>query len=325
MKAAVTVCSEAAAPLKRPHRVGAWSGDPAPTADHSSTAAVWPRLADYVQLTKPRIAILVLFTVAAGALLAGGLHVNGLVLFHVLFGTALVAAGASALNQFIERRSDARMARTENRPLPAGRLSPAEALLFGAALGLGGVAYLALTLPWAAAVVAAATFALYVGVYTPLKPRTTLNTLVGAVSGALPPLIGWAAVRGGLTREALPLFLIVFLWQLPHFLAIAWVYRDQYAAAGLRMQPVADRTGRGAGWRMVGWCLALVPASLAPLAFGAGPAYAVGAVLLGLGFLASAVGFLGGPSVPQARRVLRVSLFYLPGVFALMLLDAAIR
>ena len=138
--------------------------------------------------------------------------------------------------------------------------------MFGALLGAGGVAYLALTLGhWAAAATAAATFVLYVGVYTPLKSRTTLNTLVGAVPGALPPLIGWAAVRGGLTWEALPLFLIVFLWQVPHFLAIAWIYRDQYARAGLRMLPVFDRTGRGTGWRMVGYCLALLPASLAPL------------------------------------------------------------
>jgi len=247
------------------------------------------------------------------------------VLFHVLFGTALVAAGASTLNQLLERRTDARMRRTENRPLPAGRLLPAEALLFAALLGAGGVAYLALTLPYWAALVAAATFALYVGVYTPLKRRTTLNTLVGAVPGALPPLIGWAAVRGGLTWEALPLFLIVFLWQLPHFLAIAWIYRDQYARAGLRMQPVGDRTGRAAGWRMVGYCLALLAASLAPLAFGAGAVYAAGAALLGLGFLASAAAFLRAPSVPQARRVLRASLLYLPGVFVLLLLDAALR
>ncbi len=283
-------------------------------------------LADYVALTKPRIAVLVLFTVAAGALLAGGMRVNLLTLGNVLFGTTLVAAGASALNQLIERRSDARMRRTENRPLPAGRLQPLEVLLFGVILGAGGVAYLALTLGnWSAAATAAATFVLYVGVYTPLKSRTTLNTLVGAVPGALPPLIGWAAVRGGLTWEALPLFLIVFLWQVPHFLAIAWIYRDQYARAGLRMQPVFDRTGRGTGWRMVGYCLALVPVSLTPLWFGTGVLYGVGAALLGLGFLASAVGFLCGPSAAQARRVLRTSLLYLPGVFALLMLDAVMR
>ena len=315
MKAIVSVWEETAAPLAPP-----------PLADFT-VAPVRARAADYLALTKPRVAVLVLFTVAAGALLAGGLHVDGLVLFHVLFGTTLVAAGASTLNQWIERLSDAHMRRTENRPLPAGRLQPAEVLAFGALLAAGGVAYLALTLShWAAAATAAATFALYVGVYTPLKSRTTLNTLVGAVPGALPPLIGWAAVRGGLTWDALPLFLIVFLWQVPHFLAIAWIYRDEYARAGLRMQPVYDPTGRGAGRRMVSYCLVLLPASLAPLWLGtAGPLYAVGAALLGVGFLAASAGFLRAPSTRAARRVLRASLLYLPGVFALLLLDAAIK
>jgi heme o synthase len=312
MKAAISVCNETTAPLARP--------------PFAVFTAVRPRLMDFVLLTKPRVAVLVLFTVAAGALLAGGLHVNGLVLFNVLLGTALVAAGASTLNQLIERRSDAHMRRTENRPLPAGRLQPLEVLVFGILLGAGGVTYLALTLNhWAAAATAAATFFLYVGVYTPLKSRTTLNTLIGAVPGALPPLIGWAAVRGGLTWEAAPLFLIVFLWQVPHFLAIAWIYRDQYARAGLRMQPCYDPTGRGAGWRMVGYCLVLLPVSLAPLLFGGGLMYGAGAGLLGVGFLASAVGFLGAPSKPSAWRVLRASLLYLPGVFALLLLDAAMK
>ncbi len=272
------------------------------------------------------MAVLVLFTVAAGALLAGGLHVSPLVLFHVVLGTALVAAGASTLNQLIERRSDARMSRTENRPLPSGRLQPLEVLAFGLLLGGGGVAYLALTLDrGAAAATAAVTFVCYVGVYTPLKSRTTLNTLIGAVPGALPPLIGWAAVRGGLTWGALPLFLIVFLWQVPHFLAIAWIYRDQYARAGLRMLPVYDRTGRGTGWRMIAYCIALLAASLAPLWLGTGGVvYGAGAALLGAGFLAASVGFLWAPSTFTARRVLRASLLYLPGVFALLLLDAAL-
>jgi heme o synthase len=315
MKADSYVCPETASPLVRPE-----------FAAFTAAPAVRPRLADYLELTKPRVAVLVLFTVAAGALLGGDLHVHGLVLFNVLLGTALVAAGASTLNQLIERRTDARMRRTENRPLPAGRLQPLEVLVFGVLLGAGGVVYLLLTLDhWHAAATAAVTFVLYVGVYTPLKPRTTLNTLIGAVPGALPPLIGWAAVRGALTWEALPLFLIVFLWQVPHFLAIAWIYRDQYARAGLRMQPVFDRTGRACGWRMVGYCLALLPASLAPLLFSMGAVYGLGAGLLGLGFLASAFGFLRAPSTQQARRVLRASLFYLPGIFALLLLDAAFK
>jgi heme o synthase len=314
MKADSYACPETASPLARPRR-----------AVFTAAQTARPRIADYLELTKPRVAVLVLFTVGAGALLAGGLHVNAVVFFNVLVGTTLVAGGASTLNQLIERGTDARMRRTENRPLPAGRLQPLEVLLFGVLLGAGGVVYLLVTLDhWCAAATAALTFVLYVGVYTPLKSRTTLNTLIGAVPGALPPLIGWAAVRGGLTWDALPLFLIVFLWQVPHFLAIAWIYREEYARAGLRMQPVFDRTGLGCGWRMIGYSLVLLPASLTPLLFGAGAVYGVGAGLLGLAFLASAVGFLRAPSTQQARRVLRASLLYLPGVFGLLLLDAAL-
>jgi protoheme IX farnesyltransferase len=284
------------------------------------------RAADYLALTKPRVAVLVLFTVAAGVLLAGGRHVSLAVLLHAVFGTALVAAGASALNQLLERHSDARMRRTENRPLPAGRLQPWEVLLFGVLLALVGVAYLALTLHSpCAAVVAAFTCACYVGVYTPLKPRTPLNTLVGAVPGALPPVIGWCAVSGAITEEAVTLFAILFLWQVPHFLAIAWMYRDQYRRAGLCMLPVLDPDGRLTGRHMVTYCLALLPASLGPVLLGeAGLLYLGGAVLLGLAFLASALKFQRLRSVGQARRVLRASLLYLPGLLALLLLDRAL-
>jgi protoheme IX farnesyltransferase len=284
------------------------------------------RAADYLALTKPRVAVLVLFTVAAGVLLAGGPRVSLAVLLHAVFGTALVAAGASALNQLLERHSDARMRRTENRPLPAGRLQPWEVLLFGMLLALAGVAYLALTLhsPCAAAV-AAFTCACYVGVYTPLKPRTPLNTLVGAVPGALPPVIGWCAVRGAITPEAVTLFAILFLWQVPHFLAIAWMYRDEYRRAGLCMLTVLDRDGRLTGRHMVSYCLALLPASLGPVLLGeAGLLYLGGSALLGLGFLASALKFQRLRSVRQARRVLRASLVYLPGLLALLLLDRAV-
>ena len=281
------------------------------------------RVADYLELTKPRIAVVVLFTVAAGYLLAAGGKPELAPLLHTLFGTALVASGASALNQLLERHSDARMRRTENRPLPAGRLRPAEVALFGSALGFGGVLYLALLLrqPWAA-LVAAATFASYVFVYTPLKRVTTLNTLVGAVPGALPPVIGWAAVRAPAAPEVVTLFLIIFLWQVPHFLAIAWIYRDDYARAGLRMLPVYDRGGRVTGGAMVAYCLALILVSLAPVLTGsAGPVYLGGALLLGLGFLACAAGFARNCSVARARRVLRASLIYLPALLALLLLD----
>jgi heme o synthase len=293
----------------------------------SAASLVRARLADYLELTKPRIAVLVLFTVGIGCFLAAGLRLDLLVLMHVLFGTALVAGGASALNQLLERHSDARMKRTENRPLPAGRLQPLEVLAFGVLLGGGGVAYLALALPgtWTP-VVAAVTFLCYVFVYTPLKRATALNTLVGAVPGALPPVIGWVAARGGLGYPVLVLFLIVFLWQVPHFLAIAWIYREDYARAGLRMLPVVDPRGGVTGGRMVLYCLALIPVSLAPvLVAGSGWVYLTGALLLGLGFLASALGFLWTQTVPQARRVLRASLLYLPLLLGLLLLDGAAR
>jgi protoheme IX farnesyltransferase len=284
-----------------------------------------PRVAEYVALTKPRVAVLVLFTVAAGAMLAGGPEVSPVVVLHAVLGTALVAAGASALNQWLERHSDARMRRTQGRPLPAGRLLPAEALTFGLFLGLTGVVYLACTLSHpAAAAVAAFTFAAYVGVYTPLKSRTSLNTLVGAVPGALPPIIGWCAVRGSINVEAVNLFFILFLWQVPHFLAIAWIYREEYARAGLCMLPVGDRDGRRTAQQMVLYCLTLLSISLTPAVVGgAGLLYVAGALVLGLGFVASTLSFQRKRSVRKARLVLHVSLFYLPALFALLLLDRA--
>jgi protoheme IX farnesyltransferase len=283
------------------------------------------RVADYVELTKPRVAVLVLFTVAAGALLAGGRAVQPLLVIHTVLATALIAAGASALNQFLERHSDGRMRRTEGRPLPSGRLRPAEVLCFGLVLGVAGVVWLALALPTpCAAVVAVVTFVCYVGVYTPLKSRTTYNTLVGAVPGALPPVIGYTAVTGTITPEAWALFLIVFVWQVPHFLAIAWIYRDEYARAGLRMLPVVDPDGRRTSRSMIAWCVALLPVSLLPLWLDPTRlAYASGAVLLGVAFLGGAVWFRRERTAARARVVLRLSLLYLPGLLALLLLDGA--
>jgi protoheme IX farnesyltransferase len=281
------------------------------------------RAIDYVTLTKPRVAVLVLFTVGAGAFLAGGAALNPMVLVHTILGTALVAAGASTLNQLIERHSDALMRRTASRPLPAGRLQPGEVLLFGLLLGVTGVAYLAVTLRQPCTpLVAAVTFMAYVGIYTPLKSRTTLNTLVGAVPGALPPVIGWTAVRGQIDGQAWALFVIVFLWQVPHFLAIAWMYREDYARAGLKMLPTIDPEGGMTGRQMVVYAAGLIPASLFPLWLGTGgPVYLAGAGLLGCWFLASTVVFARRPSLEHARRVLRVSLVYLPGLLALLLLD----
>jgi protoheme IX farnesyltransferase len=215
------------------------------------------------------------------------------------------------------------MRRTENRPLPAGRLQPVEVLLFGLCLGVAGVAYLAFTLkqPWTA-LLAAFTFVSYVWIYTPLKRLTPLNTLVGAIPGAMPPVLGWTAVHGFVGMDALVLFLIVFFWQVPHFLAIAWIYRDDYARAGLQMLPVVDRDGRLTSRHMLSYCVALLPASLAPGLFGlTGPIYLLGAVVLGLGFTVSVLGFTRNHTIPQARRVLRASLVYLPALLALWLVD----
>jgi protoheme IX farnesyltransferase len=299
-------------------------------APGAARAAAAPRPAEarsrfvaYAELTKPRIALMVLFTVVIGAVLGAGGRVELLPLLHTVLGTTLVAAGASTLNMYLERRADARMRRTANRPLPAGRLLPLEALLFGSALGLGGTAYLALLLPhpWAA-LVAAITFVTYVFVYTPLKRVTPLNTLVGAVPGALPPLIGWTAMRGSLDVEAAGLFLIVFFWQVPHFMAIAWIHREDYARGGFRMLPVVDPRGVATGRNMAVYCLALIPASLLPALGGhVGLIYAVGALLLGLAFFACTLGFLRSATTANARRVLRGSLLYLPAVLALLLID----
>jgi protoheme IX farnesyltransferase len=285
------------------------------------------RFVAYAELTKPRIAVMVLFTVLIGAVLATTGRIDLLLLVHTVLGTALVAAGASTLNMYLERRADARMHRTEGRPLPAGRLRPREALLFGSALGIGGTAYLWAALPQAwAALVAAVTFVTYVFVYTPLKRVTPLNTLVGAVPGALPPLIGWTAVRGSLDVEAVGLFLIVFLWQVPHFLAIAWIHREDYARGGFRMLPSVDPDGRLTARNMVVYCLALVPASLVPALGGrVGLVYVAAAPLLGLAFFACTLGFLRGATTANARRVLRGSLLYLPAVLALLLIDGLVR
>ncbi|MBY0524942.1 MAG: heme o synthase [Gemmataceae bacterium] len=281
------------------------------------------RPADYLELIRPKVSLLVLFTVAAGVYLAALGSPDPGVLLHALLGTALVAAGASSLNQFLERHTDALMTRTENRPLPGGRLQPAVVLVLGTMLTITGLAYLTLTLKQpTAALVAGFTFATYVFLYTPLKRRTPLNTLVGAVPGALPPVIGWTAVRGTIDAEAIALFLIVFLWQVPHFLAIAWIYRDQYAQAGMLMLPVVDREGTRTSRQMVRYCLALIPVSLLPALLGmAGPIYIIGAVLLGLFFLRSSFGFARNSSTGQARRVLRASLVYLPALLLLLLLD----
>jgi protoheme IX farnesyltransferase len=285
------------------------------------------RVADFVELTKPRIGVMVLFTVAAGTLLARPGPVDVILLVNALIGVGLVASAASALNQLLERHTDAQMRRTENRPLPARRLQPVEVFGFGVVLAVVGLAYLAATMRHPLPVlVTAFTLVSYVLVYTPLKRHTTLNTLVGAVPGALPPVIGWTAVTGTLDREAVALFLILFLWQVPHFLAIAWMYREDYGRAGLQMLPVVDPDGAMTARQMVSYCLALLPVSLMPALFQqAGWLYAVGAVLLGLSFTRSTLGFWREPNRTTARGVLLASLMYLPALLALLLLETWLK
>jgi protoheme IX farnesyltransferase len=285
------------------------------------------RFADYVELTRPRITFMVLFTVAAGFTLASAGAPDVARLLHTLFGTALVVAGASALNQVFERFTDSLMERTANRPLPAGRLQPRAALLFGGGLALVGLVYLALTVQQPLAIVAVAfAFASYVFLYTPLKRTTTLNTLLGAIAGAMPPVIGWTAVTNSIGPGAAVLFAVLVLWQVPHFLAIAWIYRDDYARAGLRMLPVVDPSGNRTGRCMVGYCLALLLVSMMPSALGwAGPVYFLGATILGVGFLTYSFDFWRIRSVVQARRVLRASLVYLPALLTVLLVEGAHR
>ncbi len=284
------------------------------------------RLADYIQMTRPRIGAMALFTVAVGYLLAAGNSFRLEVLFHTLLGTGMVAAGASALNQWLERKSDARMRRTANRPLPAGRVHPAEALAMGIVLGVVGVAYLVVALPSpAAAVVALVTLVTYVFVYTPLKPLTAWNTVVGAFPGALPPVIGWCAARGNISADALPLFLILFVWQMPHFFAIAWLYREDYAAGGLRMIPAGDPEGRFTARAMIAGCLLLIPITMLPAVYNQGGAlFLVGAVFLSSLFLNCALEFRKAPTRTSAKYVLRSSLLYLTGLMLLVIYDGVL-
>jgi heme o synthase len=287
--------------------------------------AVACRASAYFSLTKPRLVLLVLATVAAGYFL--GLRWESrpftiMTLAATLLGTALVAGGAGALNQWLERERDAGMRRTSNRALPSGRIAPREALLFGGLLVAAGTGVLSVGSGFLAAAVAFLTFVLYVFIYTPLKTRTTLNTSVGAIPGALPPLIGWAAATGRLGPEAWSLFLIVFLWQFPHFLAIAWIYREDYRRAGFRMLTAQDARGRRTGCQAFSYALVLVPAGILPAIIGlAGPVYSVGALLLGLVYLADAARFWLDSTDARARRLLYSSFLYLPAILILLLVN----
>jgi protoheme IX farnesyltransferase len=275
----------------------------------------WQRASDYIELTKPKIVVMELVTVAVAAVVASGGSPDLWFLAHAVVGTVLVAAGASAWNQWLERHTDGLMDRTAERPLPAARLSGREVTAIGTLASAAGTVYLGLFVNWLTAALGALTWLIYVCVYTPLKSRSPSNTAVGAVAGAMPVLMGWTAVGGRLNLSAATLFLIVFLWQFPHFMAIAWIYRRQYAAAGLKMLPVVDPSGWRAGSQAVMAALALVPVSLLPSVISfAGPAYFVWALLLSVGQLLCAVLFLTRMSDQTARVLLRASLVYLPSL-----------
>lgn len=279
------------------------------------------RLADYLELSKPNIVGLILVTVAAGFALASVGRVDLVLLVHALVGSALVAAGSNALNQILERRVDASMRRTRSRPLPSGRLRTAQSAVFAWTFGVLGILYLALLTNWIVAVLAAATLGSYVFVYTPLKRVTSLSTLVGAVPGALPIVGGWAAARGSVDLAAWVLFAILFLWQLPHFLALAWLYREDYARAGLRMLSVtsgAETTFRQA----LLYAVALLPVSLVPTVLGTtGSVYFVGALVLSGWLIAATLAVTLDHSPKKARKLFLATILYLPLILALMVVD----
>lgn len=280
------------------------------------------RAADFLALTKPRLNLLVLATAAAGYYLGSSTPFDAVGFVNMTIGTALVAGGSAAFNQIAERRVDALMERTRWRPLAAGRLGTREAYWFAALLALSGLAWLAISTNWLATAVAFVTLATYVALYTPLKLRTSFATVVGAIPGALPPMIGWAASTNTLSREAWLLFGLVFLWQMPHFLAIAWLCRDDYGRAGFPMLPVVEPDGRSTAQQVAAYASALVPVSLTPAIVGlAGPAYFVCALLLGLGFLYVSLRFAMRRTRRDARMLFLASITYLPLVLIVLVLD----
>lgn len=261
-------------------------------------------------------------TAAAGFYLGSGAPVDVVLLLHTLIGTALVAGGTNAFNQLRERDVDALMRRTRGRPLPSGRITPRAAGVFAGIISLGGVGYLALAVNLLTAGLAALTLASYVLLYTPLKRRTSLNTLIGAVPGALPIVGGWTAAGGALGPAVAALFWILFLWQLPHFLALAWIYRDEYREAGLAMLAARDPEGTQTGRMVLLYAMALLPVSLLPTLLGVtGAVYFFGALVLGLGYAVMAGVMIRAATAPRAWRLFFVSIVYLPALLTLMVLD----
>jgi protoheme IX farnesyltransferase len=294
----------------------------APYNAAATRTAARGRGADFLSLTKPRLNTLVLVTSAAAYYLADGQRLPLSHLIHTIVGTALVAGGASALNQHWERDTDRLMRRTRLRPLPDARLHPKDALWFGIALSAIGLAQLTRFVNPLTAVIAGLTLFSYVWLYTPLKVRTSLSTIVGAIPGALPALIGWTAVTDTLSAGGWILFGIVFMWQMPHFLAIAWMFRDDYANAGIPLLPVVEPDGRSTGYQAVLYTAGLIPVSLLPMAVGMATAYyLVGALTLGAILLVLSLEFASTRSMPSARRLFYGTILYLPLLWIALLGD----
>jgi heme o synthase len=295
-----------------------------PQPHATAVAATTPsRATDYYELTKPRMNFLVVVTTLVGFYMAAAEHgIDWVLLINTVLGTALTAAGAATLNQYLERDADRLMPRTRNRPLPSGRIAPVEALAFGAGLSFAGVAHLTFAVNAITALLGAITLASYLFVYTPLKRVTSLNTVVGAVPGAIPPMMGVTAVHGAVTPAAIALFAILFFWQMPHFLAIAILYRRDYAAGGFKMLPVVDGDLSTTSRMIVLYGAALIPVTLAPPLLGmAGPVYFTVAVLLGLAFLTFGLSCAATRTRDDARKLFFASIIYLPLLLAVMMLD----
>jgi protoheme IX farnesyltransferase len=277
---------------------------------------------DYIELTKPRITWLILMSAAVGYYFGAHGVWSFWPILHTMLGTALIASGTAALNQWYEREADRKMRRTADRPIPSGRLSAGRALIFGILLSALGFLELGLGVNWLSGLLGLLTLLSYLFLYTPLKQRTPLSTLVGAFPGAMPPIIGYAAASGVLDAQAWTLFAILFLWQFPHFLAIAWMYREDYARAGILMLPVVQPSGEATARQIVLYSLALIPVSMFPSLLGmSGKIYFFGALALGLWYLYSGLRAAFDRTILRARAVLLVSVIYLPLIYGLMLLD----
>lgn len=276
----------------------------------------------YSALLKPRLTLLVLLTMWVGFYMAWHGPMNYALMLHAIFGTALVAGGAAALNQLLEREHDAKMRRTATRPLPSGRLQPNAVLIYGGICSAAGLIWLSLAVNLLTAVIGALTLVSYLFIYTPLKRVTWLNTAIGAIPGALPPLMGWTAARNDVSVEGWSLFAILFFWQLPHFFAIAWIYREEYAKAGFVMLPVIDTNGERTSRQALSNMLALLAISLSPFRFQlVGKTYLVGALVLGVWFLFCAIQFSRRLDVASARKLFYASIIYLPLLLILMVMD----